>query len=95
MKIGTDVSIAECRYSGYTVIEFKKRDLIKKGVLDKDCSVHVTISFPERWDESGRPHVGYESHELYAHDTCICWNSVYELYEQHKKSIDNFRWYRR
>ena len=54
MKLGSDVSIAECRVSGYMVIEYKKRDLIKKGILDKDCRVSLTVSNPDAWTDCGR-----------------------------------------
>ena len=66
MKIGTEVSIAECRRSGYMVMEFKKRDLIKKGVLDKDCEVTLSVSFPESWNDAGKPMIGFDWWSLWS-----------------------------
>lgn len=89
MKIGTDVSIAECRDSGYMVIEFKKRELIKKGVLQKDVYVECSQSFPVegRW-QNGRPHIGYERHELYSIiDISHSWETIMEFFEKHEESI--------
>jgi hypothetical protein len=90
MKIGTDVSLAECRDSGYLVIEFKKRELIKKGVLQKDVCVHCTISNPEAW-ENGRPLIGFTTYDakypLYLVDTWYDWDAAIETFEQYEKEI--------
>ena len=55
MKIGMDISIAECRRSGYLVMDFKKRELIKKGKLDKDAVVIFSASDPMAWNDAGKP----------------------------------------
>jgi hypothetical protein len=93
MKIGTDVSIAECRDSGYMVIEFKKRELIKKGVLQKDVYVECSQSFvaDNRW-QNGRPSCQYgypfSRHELYSViDVCHSWESIMEFFEKYEKEI--------
>ena len=54
MKIGQDISIANCRCSAYIVIEYKGKD-VKNGKLNKDALVHVTQSNPDNWSGSGRP----------------------------------------
>lgn len=86
MKIGTDASIRECRDSGYIVIEFKKRELIKKGILQKDVYVDCTQSFPERW-QNGRPMVGYTYDQLYSINDAHSWNTIMWLFEKHEKKI--------
>jgi len=89
MKIGTDVSIAECRDSGYMVIEFKKRELIKKGVLQKDVYVECSQSLPvdDRW-QNGRPMIGYTRHELYSViDIAHSWESIMEFFEKYETEI--------
>jgi hypothetical protein len=58
MRIGTDSSIAECRRSGYLVMEFPKRELIKKGVLNKECYATFSVSNPMGWNDAGRPDIG-------------------------------------
>ena len=92
MKIGTDISIAECRDSGYMVIEFKKRELIKKGVLQKDVEVECSQSLPhdghcDRW-QYGTPMIGYRYHELWSViDVSHSWNSIMEMFEEREKDI--------
>jgi hypothetical protein len=89
MKIGTDISLAECRDSGYMVIEFKKRELIKKGVLQKDVYVECSQSwaFDDRW-QNGRPMIGYSRHELYAtYDVWHSWETILEMFEMNEQSI--------
>lgn len=95
MRIGTDVSIAECRNSGYTVIEFKVKELFpngRKAGIDKDALVNVTISNPEEW-QNGRPYI-YDRFEgrispLYVYDDVMSWDAVYEMYLNNKESIDS------
>ena len=55
MKIGTDISIAECRRSGYMVMDFKKKELVKKGILDKNANVTLSASNPIAWNDAGKP----------------------------------------
>jgi hypothetical protein len=92
MKIGTDVSLSECRDSGYMVIEFKKRELIKKGVLQKDVYVECSQSWPHddcgpRW-QNGKPMIGYTSEELWiVKDIWHSWETIMSMFESHEKSI--------
>jgi hypothetical protein len=90
MKMGTDISLATCRSSGYMVMEYPK-GLIKKGILDKDRPVLLTVSNPEAWTDCGRvkPPVhckyqdSYERHEplpsIYALDEEYSWNDLIEF----------------
>lgn len=96
MKIGTDVSIAECRCSGYMVIDFGagkdfSRKLIKKGVLDKDCPVTLSVSNPEAWNDSGKPIINTDIPiwNLSPHDTEYSWNDLMEFlnYSDRRASI--------
>ena len=89
MKIGTDWSIATCRDEGYMVIEFKKRELIKKGVLQKDVFVECTqsLAVDDRW-KNGRPQIGYTRNELYSVlDIEHSWESIMEFFEMHENDI--------
>ena len=88
MKIGTDGSLAECRREGYTVIEYKKRELFTKGKLNREHAVRVTASNPRAWTDKGVPYPGERTKDLYHLDTYICWNAVIELYRTHKAAID-------
>ena len=89
MKIGIDISIVECRRNGYPVIEFKKRELIKNGILQKDCYVNVTISNPEEWYDNGKVKFNGEFNHFMT-DCNVTWNDVLEQYNDDKKSIDSF-----
>ncbi len=85
MKIGTDVSIAECRKSGYVVIEYKAKELLHKGVLDKTCAVKVTSSYPENWSDAGKPLFGCSP--LYVTNGFICFEAALEIFEGYGESI--------
>lgn len=91
MKIGTDVSIRECRDSGYMVIEFKKSELIKKGILQKDVCVKCSQSFPESWT-NGRPNIAsiLENEPIWAvnpDEISHSWNSIMWYFEKYEKQI--------
>ena len=79
MKIGTDISLTVCRIEGYMVMEFKKRELIKKGKLDKDCEVTLSVSNPMAWTDSGKPLIdsGYDLWVL--PPTTFSWNDLVAL----------------
>lgn len=88
MKIGTDVSLDVCRNEGYLMMEFKKRELIKKGVLDPECDVRFYQHLPD-----------YCLRETYGTERpvgtpTIClnvWlnaNDIWDLYQRNAKSID-------
>jgi len=94
MRIGTDISIATCRCEGYMVMDFKKRKLIKKGILDKDCVVDFTVSIPEYWNDAGKPMLPPRDTNnpryfermpvLYALDTCASWNDIMDIISDDK-----------
>jgi len=95
MKIGTDVSLATCRDEGYMVIEFKKRELIKKGVLQKDVYVECTQSLPYAgfsnfpiW-QNGRPCIpGALRSEIYSvYDISHSWETILEVFEDWEEGI--------
>ena len=88
MKIGTDYNLYTCRAEGYTIIEFKKRELFKGGKLDKDFMVRVTKSWPSGWTEGGKPRMD-SLHDLYILDEYISWNDAYCVYIEHKEMIDS------
>ena len=87
MRIGTDMSLATCRAEGYLMMEFKKRELITKGKLNRD--VWVTFLATGGYvthDENGYPlEIGTKMWLEVGHT----FNSLMELYEQYKESIDS------
>jgi hypothetical protein len=91
MKIGTDVSIAECRREGYLVMEFEVKKLFPKGrkkPMDKTAAVNFTYSNPHRWNDSGKPMPGIPRDELFYLDTWLSYGDLLELYIPHKDEID-------
>lgn len=83
MIIGTDSSLAECRAEGYMMIEFNKRSLVKKRVLQQDCYVRAfrTRGYLPH-NEEGKP--------PYVTDTLISWADAVAIYISHKNALDNF-----
>jgi len=81
MKLGTDVSIAECRRSGYLVMEYKQRDLFPRGVMNKDCGVTFSQSNPEAWNDAGKPDISSDAPlwALSPYDTEWSWNDLIDL----------------
>lgn len=98
MKIGTDVSIPECRVSGYGVIDFKVKVLFpngRKGGLDKNAEVFFTRSNPEDWFDNGRLRfdAGYcmnGASKGMVTSRSISWNEAWELYLKNKEAIDSY-----
>ena len=91
MKIGSDVSIAECRRSGYVVMEFKVKELFPvKGVLDKERAIEVSVSNPKYWTDSGTPQVGCSYHELYVARGVISFEAAEEIFKDYGASIKSF-----
>ena len=85
--IGTDISIQECRASGYVVLD--QMGLVKKGKLDKDKKVRVTLSNPNEWPD-GRNRPGATNHELYIYDVMLSWNNLWEQFKLQGKGIRDF-----
>jgi len=87
--IGTDVSIAECRKSGYVVLD--RQGLVdRKGVLDKDKLVHVTISNPMFWDCNGHNEPGVSKQDLYVYDNWTSFSAVLAQFRDAGESIKSF-----
>jgi hypothetical protein len=89
MRIGMDISIAECRRSGYMVMDFKKRELFKNGKLDKDCPVIFSVSNPYAWNDAGKPMINSDRYgnqlqhnQLWLIDNMeYSWNDLMEMLE--------------
>lgn len=86
--IGTDKSIAECRKSGYAVID--STGLMKDGKLDKNHLVHLTISDPENWTDNGKPKRGLDRNDLYVVDKYVSFRELWELFEEQGKGIKSY-----
>jgi hypothetical protein len=92
MKIGTDASLAECYKEGYTVIEFKVRELFpngRKNPMNKDCYVDIIQSIPEHIRAEiateGNPFgVGRFLDESYS------FNGLVEIFEEKKEELTKF-----
>ncbi len=89
MKIGMDISMATNISEGYTIIEFKKRELIQNKVLNLDCLIRVFNHCPEYYLIEK-----YGSAKPFAvstidTDKLISVKSVWELYQKDKESIDS------
>ena len=92
MRIGTDMSIAECRFSGYMVMEYNHRELIKKGVLDKTVECGFSVSNPEAWTDVGTPNIHKLDimWRLSPYDTVYSFNELLEIlneYTERYKSV--------
>ncbi len=88
MRIGTDVSLETCRKEGYLMMEFKKREPIIKGELQKDVNVEFIEHYPD-----------YVLKEMYGSENpvgvprimtsiTLSANDVWESYKSDKESID-------
>jgi len=78
MKIGTDVSIQECRKSGYLIMDFKVRGLFPNGHRagpDPDYPCRFYCYIPGK--PLMRPYM----------DTLLSLNCLKEMFEQHSDSI--------
>jgi hypothetical protein len=91
MKIGTDISIQECRDEGYCVIEFAVKELYpngRKNGIDKEHCVNFTKSLPAYMR-------GVGEQQIYL-DVDYSWNDLVEIYLKHRDSIDSMigdTWY--
>jgi hypothetical protein len=83
MRIGTDASLSECYREGYLVMEYKKRELMPKGVFNKDCVVRFIEYIPEHLREKV-----FGDYYLTT-DVSLSFNAVFEQYERYKESIDS------
>lgn len=85
MIIGTDISLKECKAEGYLMMDFKKRELIKKGVLIPTVNVTFFAYIPSYVQERyfGEP---IER----STDSFLNANDIWELYIEKKIDIDKF-----
>lgn len=90
MKIGTDVDMSTNIAEGYMIMEFKKRELITKGKLNREVYVRFYKHCPD-----------YVLFEMYGtdklvgqptimEDTTLSAEDVWETYLEDKDSIDSF-----
>lgn len=82
MKTGTDISIQECRVSGYPVVEHGKRP------MDPSKDYNLTISNPESWYDNGKPKIG--SSDLYSVDTFISYQDLWDTFENQGEGIKDY-----
>lgn len=92
MKIGTDVSLKTCAEEGYTVIDFKVKELFpngRKNGMDKTASVNVYQCIPEhlRADFATEENPFGTGKIL---DVCIDFESLVELFNQHQGMVKKF-----
>jgi len=86
MRIGTDVSIKECRDSGYTVMDFKVKGLYpdgRKNGIDINYPARFTVSMPLYARR------GYIGEKIIYIDVLLSWADLWEVYTENKKSIDS------
>lgn len=89
MKIGTDGSLKTCNEEGYTVIDFKVRELYpngRKGGINKEHPVEFYACIPDhlRADMS-TPENPFGTGKLWS--VCVSWIGLIEIFEQHEASI--------
>jgi hypothetical protein len=81
---GTDVSIAECRASGYPVIHHKSRK------FDPDTPYLVTISNPAAWNPEGTAITRSSRHEPYLVHDLLTYREIWEKFLKGGKRIKEF-----
>ena len=87
MKIGTDISLSECKREGYTMIEFKVRELYpngRKNGINKDHYVSVTEHYPDYIIEEDAFYKG-----LLMTDTIMSWDDALESYLSHEDGMNS------
>lgn len=91
MKIGTDVSLKECQAEGYTVMDYKVRELFpngRKAAMDKDGYTNLYQSIPEHMrGDMATDCNPFGNGRLF--DVSLCFNDVLVTYLSHKESIDS------
>lgn len=85
MKIGMDIDMSTNIAEGYTICEFKKKELYKNGVFDPDCAVRFYAHIPDYLKKEMGIGIGEKQLIL---DTYLSANDVYDMYMQHQKEID-------
>ena len=83
MKTGTDISIPECRASGYAVVDHGKRP------LDVTKSYRLTISNPNAWTFCGKA-VKFGAARPYCVDDWFSYADLWESFERGGDGIKSF-----
>lgn len=83
MKTGTDISIAECRASGYPVVEHGKRP------LDPSKRYRLTISNPSAWTFCGSA-VKFGARRPYEVNGWYSYADLWETFERAGDGIKSF-----
>ena len=85
MRIGTDICLVNCRNSGYMIMDFKKRDLIKNGKLDKNCPATFSVSNIESWNRSGTPRINHKDSLWLLVPVNYSWNDLMRFIKDPKR----------
>lgn len=92
MRIGTDMSLKVCLEEGYTVMDFKVRELFphgRKNGIDKGRAVRFSASVPAYARKSmavrGDP---FGMRRLW--EAFLSWDDLTELYLPRKAGVDSF-----
>jgi hypothetical protein len=89
MRPGTDVSLRECRESGYPIIEYFARDLLPDGTLNPEAMIDLTISNPENWPW-GVNKIGVLSRDLYRRTGYYCFKELKEAFLRAGQGIKDY-----
>lgn len=95
MKIGTDASLTECRCEGYTIMEYKKRELIQKGKLNPECCVRFYAYYPEYILEEMYPELTETEVKLLPRSDKLDFDielttiDLWDMYKAYKEGIDS------
>lgn len=83
MKTGIDCSLAECRSSGYAVVEHGMSELIP------DRSYRLTISNPRAWTSCGKVRFNRKC-GLYVFDRLFSYRDIWESFERGGRGIKDY-----
>lgn len=86
MRIGIDVSIQECRASGYMVMDYPVHNF-RKNPCSTDC--RFTNSLPDYVRDG---HIG---EKIICTDIMLNYEDLWEMYKENKESIDSFVGFKR
>ena len=84
MRIGTDVSMDVNIGEGYTIMEYKKRELFKDVKFDPDCSCRFLAHYPAYI----RQMEGWFGRKRLILDVDLSANELWDMYSENNKDID-------
>lgn len=87
MLLGMDVSIQECRASGYVVVDIKHRTETSR--CPKDLEFRITLSNPSFWP-GGYAKPGATPDQLYIYDIDLSFNELSKRFQQGGEQIKSF-----